>query len=526
MPLSSSSVPDQGSFNILMASPEAAPFAKTGGLADVAGSLPRELARLGHQVRLVMPGYGFIDRAAFGFKEWKRLSIPTFSGPVQAVIERTQLADPAVPPERQVWVYLIRYDPYFDRPGLYQQAGVDYPDNLERFVFFCRATLELLLALRQFANWVPHLFHAHDWQAALCPVYLRTLYAADPRLARIATLFTVHNLGYQGIFPGSEFWKTGLPADLFVPSGLEFYGSLNLMKGGLIFADLLNTVSPTYSREIQTPEFGFGLDGVIASRRDRMVGVVNGIDVEVWNPETDANLPARYSAEDLSGKSLCKTALQQEMNLPRRNVPLVAIVSRLSAQKGLDLVAEILPELMSLNLQFVLLGTGDPASEDLFRSLHARFSKKIGVRIGFDEGLAHRIEGGADLFVMPSRYEPCGLNQLYSLRYGTVPVVRRTGGLADTVVPYSPLAVKEKRATGFRFIEPEAEALMATLLLALRVYKDRKEWRELMLTGMRADVSWARSARSYSDLYRQAIELRASKTGSPEAWLSLPRANP
>lgn len=496
---------DPNPLKILLVSPEAVPFAKTGGLADVAGALPRELARLGHSVRLVIPRYGTIDGRKHGFKEWTRLAVPTASGSIGAIIEQGRLADPGVPADRSVQVLAVRHDPYFDRHGLYQEAGVDYPDNLERFAFFCRAVMELLLVLGKAAAWKPDLLHAHDWQTALCLVYLRTLYAGHLAMKGIGTLFTVHNIGYQGEFPAAEYPKTALGPELFTPKALEFYGSLNLLKGGLVFADFLNTVSPTYSREIQTAELGFGLDGVLRERRDRLVGIVNGIDVEVWNPAADPNLPGRYSGSDLSGKRACKTGLQRELKLPVRDVPLLAIVSRLTHQKGLDLVAEILPELMELDLQVALLGTGDPSYEALFRSLHARYPEKIGLRVGFDDGLAHRIEAGGDIFLMPSRYEPCGLNQLYSLRYGTVPIVRRTGGLADTVLPYSPRAVREGRATGFTVNEATPEALLSTVLLALRVYADRTEWNSLIQAGMRTDVSWARSASSYAELYRRVL---------------------
>src|SRR5207249_12129385 len=286
---------------------------------------------------------------------------------------------------------------------------------------------------------------------------------------------------------------------------LEFHGSLNLLKGGLVFADFLNTVSPTYSREIQSPEFGFGLDGVVRERRDRLVGIVNGIDTEIWDPATDQHVASRYSVSDLAGKRTCKTELQRELRLPVRDVPLLAVVSRFTQQKGLDLVAELLPELMELDLQVALPGTGDPYYEALFRSLQVRYPEKIGLRIGFDDALAHRIEAGGDMFLMPSRYEPCGLSQLYSLRYGTVPIVRRTGGLADTVVAYSPSAVREGRATGFIFGEATPEALLTEVLLACHVYENRSEWRSLIEAGMRTDVSWARSAQSYADLYQRII---------------------
>ena len=497
-----SGVMDHRPLKILLVASEAVPFAKTGGLADVTGALPRELARLGHSVTLVIPRYGSIEKTAAGFKPWLRLAVPTASGRIDATIEQGQLGDSGVR------VLAVRHDPYFDRTGLYQESGADYPDNLERFGFFCRAVLELLPALRKVSAWTPDLLHAHDWQTALSVVYLKTLYVKSLSMKRIGTLFTVHNMGYQGLFPPKEFSKAGLGAELFTMKTLEFHGSLNLLKGGLVFADFLNTVSPTYSREIQTPEFGFGLDGVVRERRDRMVGIVNGIDTEVWNPVTDPHLPSRYSLSDLAGKRMCKAELQRELGLPIRDVPVLAAVSRFTQQKGLDLVAEVLPELMELDLQVALLGTGDPQYEAMFRSLQSRHPDKIGLRIGFDDALAHRIEAGGDIFLMPSRYEPCGLSQQYSLRYGTVPIVRRTGGLADTVVPYTPRAVREGRATGFVFSQAMAESLLSVVLLALRVYADRAEWSSLMGAGMSTDVSWTRPARSYVELYRTALELR------------------
>ncbi|MBI3604017.1 MAG: glycogen synthase GlgA [Nitrospirae bacterium] len=494
---------DPHPLNILMVSPEAVPFAKTGGLADVAGALPRELARLGHRVCLVIPRYGTIDGAALGLKEWRRLAVPTALGPISTSIEQGTL------PDGLGRVLAVRHDPYFGRAGLYQEAGRDYPDNLERFAFFSRAVLELLPILKEESGWVPDVLHAHDWQTALSLVYLRALYAGPSPRHRLRTMFTIHNIGYQGLFPATDYWKTGLGTELFTPKALEFYGSVNLLKGGLVFADFLTTVSPTYSREIQTSEFGFGLDGVLRERQDRLAGIINGIDVDLWNPTADPYVPCRYSASDLSGKKVCKAALQREMNLPvRAEVPLLGIVSRLTEQKGLDLVADMLPELATLDLQVVLLGNGDPSAEARFRAIHAQFHRRIGLSIGFDEGLAHRIEAGADMFLMPSRYEPCGLSQLYSLRYGTVPIVRRTGGLADTVVPYSPQAIREGRATGFLFGEATKDVLLTTVLLALRVYAEGEEWKALIQAGMGTDVSWAKSARAYVELYRKILELR------------------
>ncbi|MDE3117892.1 MAG: glycogen synthase GlgA [Nitrospirota bacterium] len=482
---------------ILFVSPEAAPFAKTGGLADVAGALPCALAKLGHQVRLVIPRYGSIDGAAYGFKEWLRLEVPSPSGAIPAVIERGVFSEEKVP------VLALRHDPFFARAALYGEAGRDYPDNLERFTFLCRAVMELLPRLAQ-DGWMPDVLHAHDWQSALCMVYPRTLYAPVPEANRLGTVFTIHNIGYQGHFPEADYPKTGLGMDLFTPAGLEFYKKLNLMKGGLLFADRLTTVSPTYSREIQTPEFGFGLEGVVRERADRLVGIVNGIDTDAWDPETDHYLPSRYSLAKIAGKSVCKMALQQEMHLPVRNVPLLVVISRLSDQKGLDLVADIVPALMTEELQLVLLGSGDPDLEARFRSLHEQWPQKFGLRIGFDDGLAHRIQAGGDLFLMPSRYEPCGLSQLYSLRYGTIPIVRQTGGLADTVAAYG----SSEMATGFAFKEASAAALLSTIRAALAVYAHPKRWAALMQAGMKTDVSWAKSARAYADLYEQVRALR------------------
>jgi len=500
-------MPPTSPLKILFVSSEAVPFAKTGGLGDVVGALPREVGRLGHAVRLVIPRYGTIDGTAHGLKEWGRIAVPTAAGVVSAVVEEGRL------PGSDVQVFTIGHDPFFDRQGFYGEAGADYPDNLERFAFFCRATMELLLAFSKVSPWTPDVLHAHDWQAALSVVYLRSLYAKRPEFAKLRSILTVHNLGYQGLFPAVAFPKTGLGPELFTPKTLEFFGQANLLKGGLVFADHLTTVSPTYSREIQTPELGFGLDGVLLERKDRLSGVVNGIDTEVWNPATDSHLPAHYSYSDLAGKRRCKEALQRELSLPVREVPLLAVISRFTSQKGLDLVAAVLPELMRLDVQVALLGTGDPTLELQFQSFRMRYPDRIGVRIGFDDALAHAIEAGSDLFLMPSRYEPCGLSQLYSLRYGTVPIVRRTGGLADTVVAYTPRTAADGQATGFAFNDATPEALLTTILLALRVYADRAEWTGLMKAGMDTDVSWARSAEAYVALYSRAAEMPKRSKG-------------
>ena len=346
------------------------------------------------------------------------------------------------------------------------------------------------------------MLHLHDWQTALCAVYLKTLPQEYKGLEQLKVLLTLHNMGYQGVFPGQQFVKTGLPPSLFSPSGLEFYGSVNCLKGGIIFSDVVSTVSPTYAKEIMTAEYGCGLEGVLASRADSVKGITNGVDVAVWNPESDSHLPAQYTAADLSGKQTCKRALQQELGLPNRDVPLLAAIGRLTFQKGFDLLIDVMPELMSLDIQIVVLGMGDHHLEQQFIAAKAKFPVRIGLCLGFDEGMAHRIEAGSDMLIMPSRYEPCGLSQLYSLRYGTVPIVRCTGGLADTVVPFRPSTVRSKCATGFHFIEASTDSLLTSLLLSLHVYKERHTWQTLIQAGMRTDLSWGRSAKLYTDLYR------------------------
>jgi starch synthase len=482
-----------------MVASEAVPYAKTGGLADVVGALTTELTKLGHHVTLLMPGYR--SRATGESRQLAmRLSVPVNGKPVDIPVEEETV--PVIGTLNRLRVLFVRYDPYFDRSGLYQQDHHDYPDNLERFVLFCRAVLEVVRSLIETRGEKVDVLHLHDWQTALCAVYLKTLPHEDKGLEQLKVLLTLHNLGYQGTFPGHEFAKTGLPPSLFSPSGLEFYGLVNCLKGGIIFADAVSTVSPTYAREIMTAEYGCGLDRVLASRADGVKGITNGIDVVDWNPESDSSLPAQYTAADLSGKQACKRALQRELGLPNRDVPLLAVIGRLTFQKGFDLLIDVIPELMSLDTQTVVLGTGDHQLEQQFVAAKAKYPDRIGLRLCFDEEMAHRIEAGSDMLIMPSRYEPCGLSQLYSLRYGTVPIVRRTGGLADTVVPFRPSTVKSRCATGFHFIDASTESLLSALLLALHVYKERQTWQSLIHAGMGTDLSWDRSAKLYVDLYR------------------------
>lgn len=482
-----------------MAASEAVPYAKTGGLADVVGALAIELTKSGHCVTLLMPGYR--GRATGESRQLAmRLSIPMDGKSVDVTVEEENV--PVTGALHRLRVLFVRYDPYFDRSGLYQDDHHDYPDNLERFVLFCRAVLEVVHSLIESRGEKVDVLHLHDWQAALCAVYLKTLPHEYKGLEHLKVLLTLHNMGYQGSFPGQEFVKTGLPPSLFSPSGLEFYGSVNCLKGGIIFSDAVSTVSPTYAKEIMTTEYGCGLEGVLASRTNGIKGITNGIDVAVWNPESDCYLPEQYTATDLSGKQACKRALQRELGLPNRDTPLLAVIGRLTFQKGFDLLIDLIPELMSLDMQTVVLGTGDYHLEQQFIAVKARYPDRIGLRLDFDEEMAHRIEAGSDMLVMPSRYEPCGLSQLYSLRYGTVPIVRRTGGLADTVVPFRPSTLESRCATGFHFIDASTDSLLSALLLSLHVYKERQTWQALIHAGMKTDLSWDRSAKLYVDLYR------------------------
>jgi starch synthase len=480
---------------------EAVPFAKTGGLADVSGALPAALADAGCDVRIVLPGYRTIDRGKFSFRTIGTAEVPLGGGRATVEFLEGRLPGHA---GRPVPVYLVAHEPSFGRAGLYGEGGKDYEDNLERFTVFGRGALTLPGLLR----WVPDVMHCQDWQTGLIPVWLRE----EPRptaLEDAATLFTIHNLAYQGLFPSERLPVTGLGRRVFTMHGLEFYGKINLLKGGLEYADRLSTVSEQYAREIQTPEFGCGLEGVLRERAADLVGILNGVDYSAWDPSIDRHLAARYTPDDLSGKAVCKRDLQQEQRLvTAAEAPLVGMISRLADQKGLDLVTAVLDRLVGTGAQFVLLGTGEPKYHEIFRAFHERYAGRVAVTLGFDDGLAHRIEAGADIFLMPSRYEPSGLNQLYSLRYGTVPVVRRTGGLADTIVDATPDTLARGTANGFAFESTEPAALWYALQRALEMFRNRRVWTQLQQTGMRQDFSWRRAAGRYVDTYRRAIDAR------------------
>jgi starch synthase len=477
---------------ILFISSEGLPFSKTGGLADVVEGLPKALVELGHEVAVVLPRYRGTKPSTVVLPS---LSIPMGGGlRFPSIVDGTQV--------NGVRYFFVDDPQYFDREQLYGVRGVDYPDNAERFALFSRAAIEVAKHV-----WAPEVFHCHDWQAALVPVLLNTLHVSDPLLRPVPAILTVHNLGYHGLFPREVLARAGLPESLFHVDALEFFGRVNYLKGGLLFADWLTTVSRRYAQEIQTAEYGHGLDGVIRRRADRLVGILNGVDYTAWSPETDALIAANYSAKDLAGKSACKKDLLAAFGLPAANLqrPLIGIVSRFADQKGFDLIAEVLEDLMAEELAIVALGTGDAKYEDLFREMAQRFPARFGVRVAYDNTLAHKIEAGADMFLMPSRYEPCGLNQIYSLRYGTVPIVRSTGGLDDTIQPYDALT---GRGTGFKFDAYDGAALLAAVREALKVFRDAKSWRKLMLNGMAQDFSWKASAAEYVKLYEQARQAR------------------
>jgi starch synthase len=488
--------------NIVVAASEAIPYAKTGGLADVTGALPQELAKLGHNVILLLPRYRSLDKSGRHFRVIARLPVPTSRGNTEAAIEEDIIN---IPGSASVRVWALRQDQYFNRPGLYQDQGKDYPDNLERFTWFNRAIVEAVTFLGREKGWKTDILHLHDWQTALCAVYQKTIDRDRAELHDAKTVLTLHNVGYQGIFPGHQFDVTGLPSAWFIPEGLEFYGSLNLLKGGIIHADYLTTVSPTYAKEILTSEFGFGLEGVLQNRREQLEGIINGIDTNRWNPAADRFLPVSYSADDRGGKVVCKRALQREFGLRENDVPMLAAIARLTSQKGVDLLEAIIPRLMESDLQMAILGAGDPKHEDNLRKLRFRFPKRIGLHIGFDEGLAHRIEAGADILVMPSRYEPCGLSQLYSLRYGTVPIVTKTGGLADTVVPVNPETLRSGTATGYHVQSLTEEGLLSTVRAAVGMYAESALWEQIVKTAMNTDVSWSNSAGIYERLFSGLI---------------------
>ena len=472
--------------HIAFAASECVPFSKTGGLADVVGALPPALAYLGHNVTVYVPRYRTTKL------ENPRKVISSITVPFDDRYRFCSVLDGGV--RSGVQFYFIDYPPFFDREALYGTPLGDYHDNAERFALFCRAVLEASKILG-----TPDLFHCHDWQTALIPILIKTLYKEDPAFAQTPCVFTIHNLGYQGLFPPEVLPLLTLPWDLFTMAKLEFYGKVNFLKGAIEAADFITTVSRKYAHEIQTAEYGFGLEGVLRARATTLTGILNGVDYTEWNPATDKMIAANYSADDLSGKAKCKRDLLNEFGLAHdTELPVIGIVARFAGQKGFDLIQYVADRMAQEELNVIALGTGDRVYEDMFRRLHKQYPQKFAVKIEFNNRLAHKIEAGADMFLMPSKYEPAGLNQLYSLKYGTVPIVRATGGLDDTIEQYDPATGK---GTGFKFKEYSGEALLDTVKAAVLAYRDTQRWEKLMHNGMVQDYSWTAAAKEYVKVY-------------------------
>jgi starch synthase len=491
---------------VLLVASEVVGFAKTGGLADVAGSLPVALARRGLAASVVLPLYRSTRKSQVS-PTGLTASVPVGNQQVPATLWKAELPG-------GVNAYLIENDQYFGRDDASQGRGIyqytlpdgskrDYEDNCERFVFFNRAVAEFLPHL---GGW-PDIVHVNDWQTGLLPVYLRELYALrEPRYGKIGTMMTIHNIAFQGVYWHHDLPLTGLPWSLFRYDKLEYYGAMSFLKAGIVYSDFITTVSPTYAREIQTPDYGRGMQGTLFPRRDRIFGIVNGVDYDHWDPRVDTRIAANYGPDNLSGKAACKQALRREMGLHEGDAMLFGVVARLTEQKGIDLIVGIAAGILERGMQLAILGDGDPQYHRALEQLQQRFPDRLGLRLGFDEGLAHRIEAGADAFLMPSAFEPSGLNQLYSLRYGTPPIVRRTGGLADTVTDTNEQTLNDGTATGFSFTRYAVEELAATVERAERLWRNSPEvWRRVMLTGMRQDWGWDRSAGDYEKLYRRMV---------------------
>lgn len=479
--------------NILLASSEIHPYSKTGGLGDMVGALGKALARQGHQVGLVTPLYSGVQER---FRDIRRLNLP-LDLPLGQRRVRGEVW--VLEPSEHLAIYFVDQPEFYSRPALYQKEGADYPDNAERYIFFSKVIVQLARSL----PWRPNIVHLHDWQTGLVPILLQheKLIAGLANAPR--TCMTIHNLAYQGIFSSAQYGLTNLPWDYFNPNGVEFYGHLNCLKAGVVYADIITTVSPRYAREITTQEFGCGLDGLLRQRQRALIGILNGVDYEEWNTTDNPFLKHPYSAEDLSGKTANKLELQKELGLPvNETIPLFGSVNRLVEQKGVDIQLGALEEMLGANLQFVLLGTGAPAFESAYQNLAQRHASKVAVRKGFDQGLSHRIEAACDFFLMPSRFEPCGLNQMYSLRYATIPIVRATGGLDDTVVDISE---NREKATGIKFSEYSSGTLARCIRKALALYAEPELVRRYQLNGLKADFSWERTVRQYADIYKRVI---------------------
>lgn len=480
--------------NVLFVSPEIAPFARSGGLGEICASLPLALTKLGVKVDVVLPFYRCVKEGGFSFKQVvKDITLSLGWRHLKTNVYQTRL-------NRKSAAFFIECDELFDRSFLY---GPDkgYFDNGERFIFFTKAVLAFAEVFKE--KW--DIFHCHDWQSALLPVFLKTGSSFYPNLASSKTILTIHNLGYQGIFPKELFPLTNLPRALFSIDGLEFFGGINFLKGGIIFSDFLTTVSPRYAKEIQTPEYGFGLDGVLRDHAYKLKGILNGINYKEWNPETDPYIISHYSTTDLKGKELCKNDLLKTCGLPfdLMKKPLLGMVSRLVEQKGIDILLPIIKKIIKKGIGLVILGQGEKIYEEALRNIHSFFPKQMVLRLSFDNPLAHKIIAGSDMFLMPSRYEACGLTQMYSLKYGTLPIVHHTGGLADTVEEAD---LDEGKGSGFKFFSYTSASFLKAIKRALFCFEEKKDiWTKLMRQAMTCDFSWQKSAQSYLDLYNKIM---------------------
>ncbi len=487
--------------NILFITSEAEPFSKTGGLADVSSALPKMIRELGHDIRIMTPRYGTISERKFKLHDVIRLreiQIPVGTETKVASVNSSFISSL----KAKVQVYFLANKDMYYRAGLYTdpKSNKDYADNDERFIFFCRGVLETLKKL----GWQPDIIHCNDWQSGLIPAYMKTIYKDEPTFKNIKTVFTVHNLGYQGAFDDKAFDKTGLPGTAFHHEGVEFYGKLNFMKAGLVYSDIITTVSEKYAQEITTnEEFGAGMEGILKKRKKDLFGIVNGIDYTVWNPETDPVIDQRYDIQSLEGKEQNKMALCTKFGLQyKAGVPVIGCITRLVDQKGIDLIKEIADDMLKLDVQFIMIGQGEKRYHEYFETLKKKHAKKAGIMFGMSEEIAHLIEAGSDMYLMPSRYEPCGLNQLYSLKYGTVPIVRATGGLDDTIQDVGTTG----NGTGFKFQKYEGKELLKTIQRAVKMYGDQKTWQKVMRNGMAKDFSWESSAKKYINLYRSLLK--------------------
>lgn len=478
---------------VAIISSEVVPFAKTGGLADVAGALPKALVKAGVSVSIIMPFYRKISAKKFGIKPMKKsVKVTVGNKEMTGEIYTAKL-------DKKTDVYFIKQPKYFDREELYQTMKGDYPDNAERFAFFSKAAITLIESL----NLEFDIIHCHDWQSALIPVYLKTLYKNHKNLASLKTVLTIHNLGYQGLFPHTDMNIVGLGWEYFTLDKLEFYGKVNFLKGGIVFSDAITTVSKKYAQEILTPEFGCGLEGALKERQKDLYGILNGIDYSDWDPATDALIPEKFSPDDMSGKNACRVALQKHFKLPlRADTPIFGMISRLTIQKGWDLLEDVLPKLMKADVQFVILGTGEAKYHQLLKQIASKFPKGVGLALAFDNNLAHLIEAGSDFFLMPSHYEPCGLNQMISMKYGTIPIVRATGGLDDSVTQFDR---KNLTGNGFKFTEYNEKDFFTSITDGMEVFSQKKLWKKLSSNAMSEDFSWDKRVHEYIDLYKKLL---------------------